>query len=108
MSSIPPNPNTQPHPKLDLPENLEIEYVNLVRISHSPSEMIFDLAQLMPGSGAKVQSRVVMSPLGAKLLLRALADNLSKYEAKFGEIKVPGGSSLADYLFKPPDAAPED
>lgn len=108
MSSVPPDSPAHPHPKLDLPENLEIEYVNLVRISHSPSEMIFDLAQLMPGSGAKVQSRVVMSPLGAKLLLRALADNLSKYETKFGEIRVPGGSSLADYLFKPPDSAPEE
>lgn len=108
MSSNPPPIPPQPHPKLDLPDDLEIEYVNLVRISHSPAEIIFDLAQLMPGTGARIQSRVVMSPLGAKLMLRALADNLSKFETKYGEIKVPGDSSLADYLFKPPDTPPEE
>ena len=43
-----------------------------------------------------------MSPLGAKLLQRALAENLARYEAAFGEIKVPGQNSLADFLFKPP------
>jgi hypothetical protein len=43
-----------------------------------------------------------MSPLGAKLLQRALAENLSRYEAAFGEIKVPGEGSLADFLFRPP------
>jgi hypothetical protein len=43
-----------------------------------------------------------MSPLGAKLFYRALAENLARYEASFGEIKIPGGNSLADFLFKPP------
>ena len=41
-----------------------------------------------------------MSPLSAKLLLRALSENLSRYEAAFGEISMPR-SSLADQLFKP-------
>ncbi len=47
-----------------------------------------------------------MSPLGAKLFHRALTENLSRYEAAFGEIKFPGGSSLAENLFhsiNPPD-----
>jgi hypothetical protein len=43
-----------------------------------------------------------MSPIGAKLFYRALGDNLSKYEANFGEIKLPGGISLAEHLFRPP------
>jgi hypothetical protein len=43
-----------------------------------------------------------MSPLGAKLLQRALAENLSRYETAFGEIKIPGENSLADSLFHPP------
>jgi hypothetical protein len=51
-----------------------------------------------------------MSPLGAKLLHRALSENLARYESAFGEIKLPGESStLADFLFRPPappDAAP--
>jgi hypothetical protein len=85
-------------------------YANLVRIAHSPSELVFDFSHLLPGvSPARVCARVVMSPLGAKLLHRALNENLSRYEAAFGEIKVPGAgeASLADYLFRPSDS-PED
>ena len=106
MSSNPARPTPPQMPPLEIPPGLEVEYVNLVRIAHSPSELVFDFAHLLPGSApAEVRSRIVMSPLGAKLFYRALAENLAKYEASFGEIKVPGASSLADYLFRPP--APE-
>ena len=78
-------------------------YVNLVRIAHSPSELVFDFAHLIPGSSpARVRARIVMSPLGAKLLHRALAENLARYEAAFGEIKIPGEVTLADHLFHSP------
>ncbi len=43
---------------------------------------------------------MVLTPLNAKLLLRALAENLEKFEAQYGEIVVP--THLADQLFKPP------
>jgi hypothetical protein len=93
----------QPSPQLEVPPDLETVYVNLVRIAHSPSELVFDFAHLLPGSGpAKVRTRIVMSPLGAKLLYRALAENLARFEASFGEIRVPGEVSLADALFRPP------
>jgi len=96
-----PKPKGQ-SPNIEVPSDTEIEYANLVRIAHSPSEMIFDFAHLLPGStSAQLRSRIVMSPLGAKLLQRALAENIAKYEASFGEIKVPGGSTLADHLFRP-------
>ena len=65
-------------------------------------EIYFDFAELLPGGTAKVQTRVVMSPLGAKLLLRALAENLNRYETSFGEIHIPGDTSLAEFLFRPP------
>lgn len=92
-------------PTLEVPPDIQAIYANLVRIAHSPSELVFDFAHLLPGSGApRVSTRVVMSPLGAKLLQRALAENLSRYEAAFGEIKVPGEASLADFLFRPPAA----
>jgi hypothetical protein len=32
---------------------------------------------------------MVMTPMNAKLLHRALGENLSKFEEKFGEIKAP-------------------
>ena len=48
-------------------------YANLARISHSPADIVIDFAHLLPGEGsANVRSRVVMTPLSAKLLLRAL------------------------------------
>ena len=103
MSTPPQNrPATPMPPQLEVPPDLRTEYANVVRIAHSPSELVFDFAHLLPGViPARVCTRVVMSPLGAKLLQRALAENLSRYETAFGEIKVPGESSLADFLFKP-------
>lgn len=96
-----PVPNVPP--TLEVPDTLETVYVNLVRIAHSPSELLFDFAHLLPGqSPAKVRARIVMSPLGAKLLYRALGENLNRFESAFGEIKIPGEVSLADYLFRPP------
>ncbi len=106
----PPRPAGQGLPDLEIPADLVIEYVNMVRIAHSPSELVFDFAQLLPGvNAARITSRIVMSPLGAKLFHHALTENLSRYEAAFGEIKMPGGPTLADNLFhsinppNPPD-----
>ena len=102
MSSAPPKPQS-PHIPLEFPPDLKTDYVNLVRIAHSPSEMVFDFAQLLPGAATvQVKSRIVMSPLGAKLFFRALQENLSKYEAAYGEIILPRDSTLADQLFHPP------
>lgn len=107
MSTTPTRPSGPQMPPLEVPPDLEVEYVNLVRIAHSPSELVFDFAHLLPGGvPAKVRSRIVMSPLGAKLFYRALAENLAKFESAFGEIKIPGDSTLADHLFRP--APPTD
>ncbi|MEJ2264020.1 MAG: DUF3467 domain-containing protein [Anaerolineales bacterium] len=95
-------------PPLQVPEDLETIYVNLVRIAHSPSELVFDFAHLLPGaSPARVLSRMVMSPLGAKLFYRALGENLKRYESTYGEINVPGQQSLASHLFRPPQPPDE-
>ncbi len=109
MANAPQNrPNPPAPPPLEVPDDLKAEYANVVRIAHSPSELVFDFAHLLPGvTPARVCTRVVMSPLGAKLLQRALAENLSRFEAAFGEIKVPGEGSLADFLFRPPPPAKE-
>jgi hypothetical protein len=106
MSSTPPKPQS-PHIPLEFPADLRTEYVNLVRISHSPSELVFDFAQLLPGAASvQVRSRIVMSPLGAKLFFRALQENLAKYEAAYGEVVLPRDTSLADQLFHPPPENP--
>lgn len=94
-------------PAFDLPESLETIYANLARISHSPTELVMDFASMLPGqNNPKVLARVLMSPIGAKLFYRALAENLARYEATFGEIYLPGDPTLATELFRhpsPPD-----
>ncbi len=101
MTATPPRQQSPNLPRLEVPPDLHIEYANLVRIAHSPSEIVFDFAHLLPGaSPARVQSRIVMSPLGAKLFQRALVENLGKFETSYGEITVPGDSTLADHLFR--------
>lgn len=92
-----------PGPKLENPKGIDTVYSNLARIAHSPADIVIDFAHLLPGEkSATVNARILMTPLSAKLLLRALADNISRYEAAFGEIQVPVNSSLADSLFRPP------
>ena len=64
-------------------------YSNLALISHSPSEFVLDFARMLPGAPkAKIYARIVMTPQHVKLLLKALEENIKKFEEKFGEIKV--------------------
>ncbi len=96
-------PSQPAGPKINIPEGMNPVYANLARISHSPADIVIDFAHILPGeTSADVRARVVMSPLSAKLLLRALHENLGRYEAAFGEIIVPSNSSLAESLFRPP------
>jgi hypothetical protein len=69
----------------------EGEYANLAMISHSPTEIIIDFARVMPGiSKAKVKSRIIMTPMHAKMLHKALGENLTRFEKQYGEIKLHG------------------
>src|SRR5512135_588185 len=104
--SVPPKPSISP--TLEIPQGLDTVYCNLARISHSPADIVIDFAHLLPAdTNAVVKARVLMSPLSAKLLLRALAENLARFEAAFGEISVPVNTSLAEHLFRP-HQAPEE
>lgn len=63
-------------------------YSNLAVISHSSSEFITDFVRVMPGvPKAPVKSRIIMTPENAKRLMKALQENIGKYEKHFGEIK---------------------
>jgi hypothetical protein len=75
---------------IEIPEGLDAVYTNFAVITHSPSEIIIDFARLLPNTPkGKVGARVVMTPLNAKLLYRALGTNLDNFETQFGEIKLP-------------------
>ena len=63
-------------------------YSNLAIITHSNSEFVLDFVRVMPGvPKAKVRARVLLTPQHAKRLMRALADNISKFEQVHGQIK---------------------
>ena len=74
---------------IELSEEIaEGQYSNLAIITHSQSEFIVDFVKLMPGiPKAKVKSRIILTPQHAKRLMKALADNISKFEAIHGQIK---------------------
>ena len=78
--------------KIELGENeAEGIYANLAMIANSPTEIIIDFARVMPRSPkARVLSRIIMTPMHAKLLHKALTDNLEKFEKQFGKIKLHG------------------
>ena len=63
-------------------------YSNLAIITHSNSEFVLDFVRVMPGvPKAKVKCRVLLTPQHAKRLMRALADNVQKYEGVHGPIR---------------------
>ena len=93
--------------QVQLPADLSPTYSNFAMITNSPSEIVVDFAQIMPQvPQARIRARIVMTPLNAKLVLRALTDHLARFEAQYGEIPVPEVPTLADRLFRPPSEDP--
>jgi hypothetical protein len=74
--------------QIDLPEDVsEGIYSNLAIIAHSNSEFIIDFLRLVPNvPKAKVKSRIILTPQHAKRLLRALNENVQKFEKQHGKI----------------------
>jgi hypothetical protein len=74
-------------------------YSNLAIISHSSTDFVLDFIRIVPNTPkAKVKSRVIITPENAKRLLRALKDNITKYESRYGKIE--GGDEEGG--FSPP------
>ena len=64
-------------------------YSNLAVITHSNSEFVLDFIKMLPGiQKAKVKSRIILTPQHAKRLLAAIKDNIAKFEAAHGTIKL--------------------
>ena len=73
---------------IELSEDIaEGEYANLVMIAHSAEEFILDFIRVVPGvRKARVKSRIIVTPQHVKRLLRALAENIERYERAHGPI----------------------
>ena len=81
------------------PDKQQGVFANLALIAHTPTEFVFDCAQLMPGiQQANVVARVVVTPDQAKKILGALQNNIGQYEQKFGTIQPIGGQPHGNTL----------
>ncbi len=104
-----PSPKVQPGKKIaiDIPKDVKAVYANLAFISHTPAEMVLDFAQILPRMPrGSILSRVVMSPMHAKLLHNALGQNIANYERQFGKINMP--TTIADQFFRFPQQDPDN
>jgi len=74
---------------IELDEKIaEGTYSNLAIINHSVSEFVVDFVNIMPGIPKnKVKSRIILTPQHAKRLLKALGENINRFENANGEIK---------------------
>ena len=86
-------------------EVAEGTYSNLAIITHSFSEFIIDFVKIMPGvPKARVKSRILLTPQHAKRLLKALQDNIGKFETNFGTIEDTGPMNQGPFHFGGPTA----
>lgn len=67
-------------------EDLKGAYSNLMQILHTKEEFILDFFLVSPPQGI-LSSRVIMSPGHIKRMIKALEENVSRYEGKFGKIE---------------------
>ncbi len=100
------NPKQAPQLNIELPEEVaEGIYSNLAIIAHSHSEFVLDFIRMMPNMPkAKVKARLILTPQHAKRLLRALADNVKKYEGQFGKIEDSDQTGFPPMNFNTPTA----
>jgi hypothetical protein len=67
-------------------EDLKGSYSNMMQVTHTKEEFILDFFLTAPPQGI-LASRVIMSPGHLKRMIKALVENISKYEEKFGKIE---------------------
>ena len=86
MSSIPEQPGQL---NIEISEEVsEGTYANLAIITHSHAEFVVDFVNVMPGiPKSKVKSRIILTPFHAKRLMKALVENINKFEAANGTIQ---------------------
>lgn len=69
-------------------ETAEGQYANLAIITHSHAEFVIDFVNVMPGTPkSKVKSRIILTPQHAKRFMKALIENVSRFESVNGSIQ---------------------
>lgn len=96
------NPNNPEKGKTPIPIKVPDEimggaYANNMMVSHSREEFVMDFVYVFPRQGI-VNARVITSPAHMKRILRALADNVEKYERQYGNIAETSGDKSDDMV----------
>jgi hypothetical protein len=64
------------------------QYSNLAMIHHNAEEFTLNFIYIFPNATqGKLVASMILSPGHAKRLLRALEENISRYETQFGKIR---------------------
>lgn len=86
MNNLPEQPSQI---NIEISEEMsEGSYANLAIITHSHAEFVIDFVNVMPGTPkSKVKSRIILTPFHAKRLMKAMIDNVKKFEASNGAIQ---------------------
>ncbi len=69
-------------------EVLKGVYSNSLMVLHTRNEFVIDFATMFPPQGS-VNARIIVRPESIKRMAQALVENIDKYEARYGEIKLP-------------------
>ena len=81
----------QPNNQLNIEISEEVAegtYANLAIITHSHAEFVIDFVSVMPNTPkSKVKSRIIFTPMHAKRFMKAMVENIQRYEAANGAIK---------------------
>lgn len=82
-------PEQQGQLNIEISEEVsEGEYANLAIITHSHAEFVIDFVNVMPGTPkSKVKSRIILTPFHAKRFMKAMIDNVKKFETANGTIQ---------------------
>lgn len=84
------NQNNQPNQlNIEISEEVaEGTYANLAIITHSHAEFVIDFVNVMPGAPkSKVKSRIILTPFHAKRFMKAIIENVQKFEEANGSIQ---------------------
>ena len=83
--------NEQPQNQLNIEISEEVaegQYANLAIITHSHAEFVIDFVNVMPGTPkSKVKSRIIMTPQHTKRFMKALIENIGRFEDNNGDIQ---------------------
>lgn len=80
------NPTKKRELPVKMPDNvLPGVYSNQMMVSHTREEFLMDFLNLFPPQGV-VNARVIVSPGHVKRMIRALQENMARYESRHGAI----------------------